>query len=99
MIDNPEKFNNPCLLSVGETAVQPSPPVAVESTCSSADGEGTRKVDPQSLNSSLSSEHSPASSICSGASVTSARESRGTGKTTAAAGRKMAGKIPKPVSK
>ena len=95
-------------MCIGETAIQPGssagiPTIEKSNDCSSADGPGeeTPKVDPQSLNSSVSSEHSQASSICSSVLVASAKESRETGRTTstAVAGRKMTGKIPKPVSK
>ena len=98
------------LLSVGEIAVQPSSSdgilTSAKSNSSSADHDETHNLDPQSLNSSISSEHSQALSICSSVSVASVKEpSRGgeTGGTTSAAAgtnsRKMAGKIPKPVSK
>jgi hypothetical protein len=76
--------------------------VEKSTSCSAADDdEETHKVDPQSLNSSVSSEHSQASSICSGVSVASGKESRAetAGRRSTAAGRKMAGKIPKPISK
>ena len=90
-------------MSLGETAVQPSSSDGIltigKSSDCVADGEEAHKADPQSLNSSISSEHSQASSICSTVSVASGKESRATGRTTIAAGRKMAGKIPKPVSK
>ena len=93
-------------MSVGETAVQPSSSdgiltvVEKSNSCSAADGEETHEVDPQLLNSSVSSEHSQASSICSSVSVASGKESsRASTAAVAAAGRKVAGKIPKPVSK
>ena len=91
-------------MSVGETAVQPSTSdgiltVEKSNSCSAADGEETHEVDPQSLNSLVSSDYSQASSVCSSVSVASGKELSRATTAVAAAGRKMAGKIPKPVSK
>ena len=99
--------------SVGDTSVQPISSDSVlsavksnSSVVSSTDNEEIHKTDPQSLDSSISSEHSQASSISSVASVKESSRGGGpfggdTGRTAAARAnvRKVGGKIPKPVSK
>ena len=96
-------------MSVGEAAVRPvssdSFPVAAKlNSCvaSGTDGEKTLQSEPNSLNSSVSSEVSQASSISSSVSSVSGsvkESSKQRERAMSGAARKVAGKIPKPVSK